>query len=207
MRHPTNAANPDFKALDHRRLELERTPVVLSLGSTAGYRPALLRFWLRVIIDHLPGWGRGKAAYRAFHPIAPTGAVFRGHLVIIRRLRSQTLQAHTEHCLPMSSIEPDVTSCCLAQILGVCPVMHHPVMFVESPRVCGGPPDNRCPGVSQFELRGFGYFDMFGPLLRRKDLVLWRKALGTVELSGTRVGEKQCGGSRGDRQFQEQPIH
>ena len=85
--------------------------------------------------------------------------------------------------------------------------MHHPVMFVESPGFVVVHRTIAVQELADFELRGFGYFDMFGPLLRRKDLVLWRKALGTVELSGARVGEKQCGGSRGDRQFQEQPIY
>src|SRR5207248_2872733 len=114
-----------------------------------------LRLWLRVIIDDLAGWGRGELADRALHPIALALAVGRGHLIEIGRLRFQSLQAHAEDRLRMGSVEPNMTSRRLVQILGIRPVMHDTVMLVIPPRVGGGPPDNRHRGVSRFELRRF----------------------------------------------------
>src|SRR5882757_4708701 len=151
--------------------------------------------WLRVIIDHLAGWGRGEVADRALHPIALTRAVFRGHVIIINRLRLQLHQANPENRLWMGSVEPDVTFRRLAQILGIRPVMHDAVMFGVSARVGAGPPDNHRVVVCNFELWLFGDRDVLSPLLRRKDL------------SDDWVGEEQAAGRGGDRQFEEQSIH
>src|SRR5689334_20489648 len=125
-------------------------------------RPLRLRLWLRVIIDHLARWGGGEVADRALHPIALAGAVFRGHLVMIRRLWLETLQSHAEDRLRMRSVEPDMAFRRLAQILGIRPVMHDAIMLVEPARVRRGPPNNRHPGGSRLELRRFGDLDALG---------------------------------------------
>ena len=100
----------------------------------------------------------------------------------------QRLQPHAEHRFRMGAVEPDVTSCRLVQILGVRPVMDDAVMLVVAARVRGRPPDNRHPRVGRFELRRFGDLDVFGPLLRRKDLsgALGRIAVLRLDTSGWR---------------------
>jgi hypothetical protein len=151
--------------------------------------------WLRVSHDSLAGRRCGELADRALHPIALTIRSHRAHLVVVGRLRLQTLHAHPENRLWVGAVEPDVTLRRLAQILGIRPVMHDAVMLVVAARVGGSPPDNRRVVVGNFELRRFGDLDMLGLLLRRKDLgVEW-------------IGEEQAGGRSGDRQLQEQSIH
>ena len=95
----------------------------------------------------------------------------------------------------MGSVEPNVASRRLAQILAVRPVMHDAEMLVQSARVGGGPPDDGRTVVSQFERWPQGDLDMFRLLLRRKDL------------SDDWVGDKQAAGRGADRQFQEHFVH
>src|SRR5882757_5845921 len=56
-------------------------------------------FWLRVGAGYLTRGGCGELADRALHPIALTTAAHRGHLVVIGRLRLQTVYPHTENRL------------------------------------------------------------------------------------------------------------
>src|SRR6266436_888029 len=86
--------------------------------------------WLRVVIDYLAGRRCGELDDGALHPIAPTTAVCRGHLIVIGRLRLQIHHANPENRLSMGSVEPDVPFRHLAQIVGIRPVMHDPVMLV-----------------------------------------------------------------------------
>src|SRR5712671_1643957 len=151
--------------------------------------------WLRVVIDYLAERRCSELADGALHPIALPILPHRGHLVVIGRLWLQIHQANPENRLWMGPVEPDMTSCCLAQILGICPVVHDAVMLVVAARIGGGPPYNRHPGVTRFELRRFGDLDVLSPLLRGKDL------------SDGWAGEEQAAGCGGDRQFHEQSVH
>src|SRR5947209_5580392 len=151
--------------------------------------------WLRVVIDYLASRRRGELADGALHPIALTILPHRGHLVVIGRLWLQIHQANPENRLWMGPVEPDMTSCCLAQILGIRPVMHDAIMLVVAARIGGGPPYNRHPGIGRFELRRFGDLDVLSPLLPRKDL------------SDGQAGEEQAAGRGSDCQFHEQSVH
>src|SRR6266481_3498342 len=151
--------------------------------------------WLRVVIDYLAGRRCGELADGALHPIALTIGPHRAHLVVIGRLRLQIHHANPENRLWMGSVEPDVTSRRLAQILGIRPVAHDAVMLVVAARIGGGPPHNGHVVDSRFELWRFGDLDVLGPLLRRKDL------------SDDRAGAEQAAGRGGDRELQEQSIH
>src|SRR4051812_30136089 len=106
----------------------------------------------------------------ALHPVAPTGAVRRGHLVVIGRPRLQAVQARAENRLAMAPIEPDVRLCHLAQLRGIRAVVHDGEMNVHPPRVVGGAPDNRQIVASHFERWPLGDLDMRGFRRRRKYL-------------------------------------
>ena len=53
-------------------------------------------FWLRVSAGYLTQGGCGELVDRALHAIALPTAAHRGHLVIIGRLRLQTVHTHAE---------------------------------------------------------------------------------------------------------------
>src|SRR5712671_663733 len=148
-------------------------------------------FWLRVSAGYLTGGGCGEVVDRALHPIALTTAAHRGHLVVIGRLRLQTIYPHPENRLWMGSVEPDGRFRRLAQILGIRTVVDDRKMLVISARVGAGPSDDGEVVVGNFELRRFGDLDVLGPLLRRRDL------------SADWAGVEQAAGCGGDRQFHE----
>src|SRR6516164_60552 len=152
-------------------------------------------FWLRVSAGYLTQGGCGELVDRALHAIALPTAAHRGHLVIIGRLRLQTVYPHPENRLWMGPVEPDGRFRRLAQILGICTVVDDRKMLVISARVGAGPSDDGEVVVGNFELWRFGDLDVLGPLLRRRDL------------SDDWAGEEQAAGRGGDRQFQEQSIH
>src|SRR5215813_766903 len=126
--------------------------------------------WLRVGYDPLTCRWRRELTDRALHPIALTVGRYRGHLIIIGGLRLQIVDAYAENRLWMLSVEPDVIFRRLAQIFGICPIVHNPVMFVVAARVRGSPPDKGRVVMSQFELRTLGDLDVLSLLLGRKDL-------------------------------------
>jgi len=79
----------------------------------------------------------------------------------------------------MGSVEPDVTSRRLAQILGIRPVMHDSVMLVVAARLVVVHRTMANVADGRFELWLFGDFDVLSLLLRRKDLSVdwvWRKS-------------------------------
>ena len=53
-------------------------------------------FWLRKSAGYLTRGGCGEVVDRALHTIALTAAARRGHLVVIGRLRLQTVHTHAE---------------------------------------------------------------------------------------------------------------
>src|SRR6516162_7558199 len=95
----------------------------------------------------------------------------------------------------MGTVEPDMILRCLAQIVGIRPVMYHGVMVVVASRIGSGPSDDGEIVVGNFECWPLDDLNMLGPRLRRR------------VLSADWVGVEQDAGHGGDRQFQEQSIH
>src|ERR1700730_14919734 len=147
-------------------------------------------FWLRVSAGYLTRRGCGELVDRALHPIALTTAAHRGYLVVIGRLRLQTVYPHPENRLCMGPVEPDRGFRGLAQIFGIRTIFWTREVVVIPARVCARPSDDGEVVMGNFELWRFGDLDVLSPLLWRRDL------------SADWVGEEHTAGRGGDRQFQ-----
>src|SRR5580704_3252927 len=96
----------------------------------------------------------------------------------------------------MESVEPDVRFRCLAQILGICTVVHDGEMIVRPTRVVGGPPQNGQVVASDFEHWPLYDFDV------RSLLRWWRKGLRK-----RCIADEQAADRRSHHHFEKHPVH
>ena len=144
----------------------------------------------RVSAGLLTRGGCGELVDRTLHPVAYTIIPHRRHLVVVGGVRFQTIHPHPEDRLRMALVEPDVIFRCLAQIIGIGPVVYDRVMVVVASRIGGGPPDDRDVVVGSFERWPFDDLDVLGLRCR------WRV------LSADWAGVEGAAGYDGERQRQ-----
>src|ERR1700730_536991 len=118
--------------------------------------------------DDLAGAGCGESVDGTLLPIALTIALNRGHLVVVRCLRLERVQAYTEYGVGMTPVKPDVRFCRLVQVFRVRTVLHHAEVLVGTPRVVGCPSNNGQIAIRQLELWSFCDLDARSLLRRRK---------------------------------------
>src|SRR5271167_1089870 len=91
----------------------------------------------------------------ALYPVASAIGSYRIDRIVVSRLRTEALHAHTENRIRMVPVYPDRRLRSLAQFVRIRAIVHDSVMLVRSARVVSCPRNNGGFLLRQFELRAF----------------------------------------------------
>src|SRR5258707_4402383 len=121
-----------------------------------------MRAALKAPADAIALVGCGEAVHRALYAVALARDLYRINRVVVGRSRIKAHHPHPENRIRMTRVQPDVRYRLLAQVMGICTVVHDAPMLVGASGVVAGPSDNRPIVPVQFELLTSAYLVLRG---------------------------------------------